>query len=111
MRHLKRRHGRGRFGRHCCDMRGMLSFLILFLLSKKSMHGQEIADEIGKRKGARPSPGTIYPALKMLKSHGLIEERREGKTVVYNLTEEGREGLKHAKMHFMSVFKDVMKSE
>jgi PadR family transcriptional regulator, regulatory protein PadR len=27
-------------------MRGMLGFLILFLLSKKPMHGQEIADEI-----------------------------------------------------------------
>jgi PadR family transcriptional regulator, regulatory protein PadR len=31
---------------YCCDMRGMLGFLILFLLSKKPMHGQEIADEI-----------------------------------------------------------------
>ena len=48
----------------CCDMRGLLGFLILFLLSKKSMHGQEIADEIAKRKGEKPSPGTIYPALK-----------------------------------------------
>jgi DNA-binding PadR family transcriptional regulator len=29
----------------------MLGFLILFLLSKKPMHGQEIAGEIGRRKG------------------------------------------------------------
>ena len=28
----------------CYDMRGLLGFLILFLLSKKPMHGQEIAD-------------------------------------------------------------------
>jgi hypothetical protein len=34
---------------YCCDMRGMLGFLILFLLSKKPMHGQEIADEIARR--------------------------------------------------------------
>jgi DNA-binding PadR family transcriptional regulator len=33
---------------YCCDMRGMLGFLILFLLSKKPMHGQEIADEIAE---------------------------------------------------------------
>ena len=32
---------------YCCDMRGMLGFLILFLLSKKPMHGQELA---GRRK-------------------------------------------------------------
>jgi len=51
-----------------CDMRGMLGFLILFLLSKKPMHGQEIADEIAKRKGEKPSPGTIYPALKNLRN-------------------------------------------
>ena len=51
---------------YCCDMRGMLSFLILFLLSKKPMCGSELAKEIGKRKGETPSPGTIYPALKAL---------------------------------------------
>jgi len=40
-------------------MRGMLGFLILFLLSKKPMHGEEIADELAKRRG------DIYPALKV----------------------------------------------
>ena len=59
---------------YCCDMRGMLSFLILFLLSKKPMHGQELANELRKRKGDKPSPGTIYPALKCLKEAGLIRK-------------------------------------
>ena len=55
----------------CCDMRGMLGFLILFLLSKKPMHGQELAGEIANRKGEKkPSPGTIYPALKSLREAG-----------------------------------------
>lgn len=92
---------------HCCDMRGMLSFLILFLLSKKGMHGQEIAEEIGKRKGETPSPGTIYPALKSLKENGLIKERKEGKTIVYALTHSGKEGLLEAKAHFCRAFTDV----
>ena len=92
---------------HCCDMRGMLSFLILFLLSKKEMHGQEISDEIGRRKGERPSPGTIYPALKGLKESGLVKERKEGKTVVYCLTKKGTEGLREAKAHFCRAFVDV----
>lgn len=94
---------------HCCDMRGMLSFLILFILSGKPMHGQEIADELERRKGERPSPGTIYPALKALKEAGLIKENREGKNIVYSLTREGSEGLEAAKSHFCKVFVGVFK--
>jgi DNA-binding PadR family transcriptional regulator len=91
----------------CCDMRGMLSFLILFLLSKKPMHGQEIADELEKRKGSRPSPGTIYPALKSLKESGLIEEKKGGKIITYTLTKEGERVLKISKQQFCRTFTDV----
>lgn len=89
---------------YCCDMRGLLSFLVLFLLSKKPMHGQEIANEIGKRKGFRPSPGTIYPALKALKENGLIKQKRQGKRIVYTLTKKGKTGYKEAKGHFCRTF-------
>lgn len=92
---------------YCCDMRGFLSFLILFLLSKKPMHGQEIADEIEKRKGERPSPGTIYPALKTLKDAGMILEEKAGKTIVYSLTEDGKRGYKLAKQKFVRAFVDI----
>ncbi len=92
---------------YCCDMRGMLGFLILFLLSKKPMHGQELADEIGKRKGSKPSPGTIYPALKALKEDGLIKEEKSGKTITYSLTEEGKKGLKVAKQQFVRTFTGI----
>jgi Fe2+ or Zn2+ uptake regulation protein len=74
-----------RFGGECCDMRGLLGFLILFLLSKKPMHGQEIANELEKRRGEKPSPGTIYPALKSLKDAGFLSEEKEGKTITYSL--------------------------
>jgi len=92
---------------NCCDMRGMLSFLILFMLSKKHMHGQEISDELEKRKGTRPSPGTIYPALKSLKESGFIEEEKEGKTITYRLTKDGERALKIAKQQFCRTFTDV----
>ncbi len=92
---------------YCCDMRGMLSFLVLFLLSKKPMHGQEIADELEKRKGDRPSPGTIYPALKTLKEEGLIKEDGEGKTITYQLTAKGKQALKVAQERFCRTFIDV----
>lgn len=91
----------------CCDMRGMLSFLILFLLSKKSMHGQDLAEEIKKRKGSKPSPGTIYPALKSLKDNSFIKEKKEGKMIIYSLTKEGEIALKNARRLFCSTFKDI----
>ncbi len=85
----------------------MLSFLILFLLSKKHMCGTELSAEIGKRKGEKPSPGTIYPALKALKEHRLIKEKKSGKTIVYSITSGGKEGLAEAKKHFCRTFTDV----
>lgn len=88
----------------CCDMRGMLGFLILYLLSKKPMHGQELANEISQRKGEKPSPGTIYPALKGLREMGFIIEEKEGKTIVYSLTEKGENALKIAKRKFIKIF-------
>ncbi len=93
----------------CCDMRGMLGFLILFLLSKRPMHGQGLAAEIGKRKGSKPSPGTIYPALAALKEAGFVREKKAGKAVVYALTPQGERALKVAKQRFCVAFTDVMR--
>ena len=96
---------KGREDGDCCDMRGMLGFLILFLLSKKPMHGQELAGEIAIRKGEKKlSPGTIYPALKGLKELGFIVEERDGKTIVYSLTDRGEKALKLAKRKFIRTF-------
>lgn len=71
------------------------------------MHGQQIAEEIEKRKGVKPSPGTIYPALKSLKKAGLITEKKSGKTITYRLTDEGKAGFKVAKQYFCKTFMDI----
>jgi len=88
-------------------MRGFLGFLILFLLSKKSMHGQELADDIARRKGDKPSPGTIYPALKGLREAGFLNEEKEGKTITYSLTPKGKKALSIAKKKFTRTFLGV----
>jgi len=88
-------------------MRGFLGFLILFFLSQKSMHGQEIANEIAKRKGEKPSPGTIYPALKGLREAKFIEEEKDGKIITYTLTPRGRKALSIAKRKFTKTFLGV----
>jgi PadR family transcriptional regulator, regulatory protein PadR len=93
-----------------CDMRGMLSFTILWLLSTRPMYGQELATEIGKRRGDKPNPGTIYPALKDLSSRGLIKAHAEGRNNVYELTAEGRVSLGKALKYFDKAFGEIFSS-
>ncbi|MFH0949011.1 MAG: PadR family transcriptional regulator [Candidatus Aenigmatarchaeota archaeon] len=93
-----------------CDMRGLLSFMILWFLSKKSMHGQELADEIEKKRGERPKAGTLYPALKYLKNRGLIKGQRRGNVIVYSLTKSGKNSIKEAIDYFCRSFGEIIKN-
>lgn len=92
----------------CCDMRGMLTFLILHVLSKKKMYGSEIADELAKRKAEKPNPGTLYPTLKDMEAKGLVESFKEGRTKYYRLTTAGKEGLQKAKEFFVQAYGDIV---
>ncbi|HEY4675387.1 MAG TPA: PadR family transcriptional regulator [Candidatus Bathyarchaeia archaeon] len=88
---------------HYCS-KGFLSFLILWLVSKKSMTGGEIALELEKRKGKKPSPGTIYPVLKHLKEMGIlsIDENKR-----YTLTKKGQKTLESHLDSFIRTFYDI----
>lgn len=85
-------------------MKGFLSFLILWILSKESMNGVDIAKELEKRRSTKPSPGTLYPALKELKEKGLISA---DKTKKYSLTKKGEKELKSACNFFCKTFYDM----
>lgn len=92
----------------CCDMKGFLSFIVLKLIGKKNMSGEEIGQEIKKRKGTKPSPGTIYPVLKALNKSGFIEEiKNSGKTKKYKLTKKGKKELAVATKKFCEIFYDM----
>ena len=86
-----------------CEMKGFLSFIVLWLLSKEKMTGAELALELERRKGNKPSPGTIYPVLKYLKDRGLImdKERR------YYLTSKGKKELEVHLNTFFKTFCDI----
>ena len=91
------------------DMKGYLSYMVLWILSKESMRGSEITLELEKRRGTKPSPGTIYPVLKELKEKKLIKANKEKS---YSLTKKGRRELQSACKHFCKMFydmKDMMK--
>jgi len=81
--------------------------MILWLLSKRPMYGQELATEIGKRRGEKPNPGTIYPALKDLAARGMIRAHSEGRNQVYELTARGNVGLQGALKYFRTAFGEI----
>jgi DNA-binding PadR family transcriptional regulator len=85
-------------------MKGFLSFLILWLINKNSMTGAEITLELEKRKGTRPSPGTIYPVLKDLKDKGLLSIDKNKR---YSLTKEGQKDLENGINTFFQTFSDI----
>ena len=68
------------------------------------MNGAEIAHELEKRKGHKPSPGTIYPVLKDLKDKGLldIDENKQ-----YSLTKKGEKELEMSLNTFFETFCDI----
>jgi PadR family transcriptional regulator, regulatory protein PadR len=88
----------------CCDMKGYLSYLVLWIVKKKPSNGAEISAELEKRRGSKPSPGTIYPVLKDLKEKGFIAS---DKNKVYSLTIKGDKELKGACNVFCRMFYDI----
>jgi DNA-binding PadR family transcriptional regulator len=88
----------------CCDMKGFLSFLILWMLYKENMKGSEITKELERRRGFKPSPGTVYPALKELREKELIDFD-EKKT--YHLTAKGKKETVQSCKYFFSIFYDI----
>lgn len=89
-------------------MRGFLSFIVLRLISKENRSGEDIRQELEKRKGTKPSPGTIYPVLKEMRENGWIKEIKDsGKEKKYEITLLGKRELKTATRKFISLFCDM----
>ena len=88
-------------------MRGMLAFQILWELRNGPLNGQQIANLIPQRRGTKPTPGTIYPALDKLKKDGLLNPEKDGRQVIYSLTESGIKGLGDAARYFNQAFGDI----
>jgi len=68
------------------------------------MTGAEITQELEKRRGHRPSPGTIYPVLKDLTEKDLlsVDENKQ-----YSLTTKGKKELETSLNHFFETFFDI----
>lgn len=85
-------------------MKGFLSYLLLWIISKRNMTGAEISEELKKRRGTKPSPGTVYPALRELKDKGFIVA---DKNKIYSLTSKGEKELRSGCKVFCNMFYDI----
>ena len=99
-----------RSGHHHHMMKGFLSFIVLWSVRNEPKTGMEIAKDLEERRGHMPSPGTIYPVLKMMTMRGLLKTDKDKR---YSLTSSGKEELERSLDMFFSMFFDIedMKKE
>jgi len=89
------------------SLKGFLSFQILHELKRKPVCGDDLAQVIGKKKGSKLTPGTIYPALKFLRKKKLIKLKKAGRKKNYVLTDIGKEEYSIFKRNFKKIFKEI----
>lgn len=91
-RHIHAEHSRG--GRHRAR-RGAILGAVLTLLDDRPMHGYELITELEERSAGRwrPSPGTMYPALKRMAAHDFVSSEEVDGKRQFSLTDAGRERL------------------
>ena len=84
------------------EFKGFLSFLILHELKQHSLCGDELAEKIGRRKGSKLTPGTIYPTLKHLRKY--VKYKKDGRKKYYSLRDEGKIALEDLYSKFAKYF-------
>ncbi|RLF48929.1 MAG: hypothetical protein DRN20_03435 [Thermoplasmata archaeon] len=94
------------------ERKGLISLLILKILSEGEASGYDIMKKCGEVVGKKPSPGTVYPALRSLERGGLIRSKKSGRRRVYRLTELGveySERTKKLKSAYMAWLENLAK--
>lgn len=94
--------------------RGVMSLVILGLLSKEDMYGYQLVQETARRSGGRilTQEGSLYPVLYKLVDQGLISDRKVqvGKRmtrVYYHLESAGQIRLDELKKEFAEITQGV----
>ena len=78
-----------RIGAFVSRERGSVKYEVLAVLWEGPRHGYDIMLAIEERRGYRPSPGSIYPALQMLEDEECVTGKEVDGKRVYTITEKG----------------------
>ncbi|MBP1991213.1 PadR family transcriptional regulator [Paenibacillus eucommiae] len=72
--------------------RGGVKYALLELLEQESMHGYQMMKAIEEQSGGtyKPSAGSIYPTLQMLRDQGFVEASKQDGKKVFNITDNGK---------------------
>lgn len=73
---------------------GHLRPLVLLTLAKNERSGYQLMQHLAAELGHKPSPGSIYPLLKQLRTEGLVRIRTVGKAKEYSLTPNGQQAVR-----------------
>jgi PadR family transcriptional regulator, regulatory protein PadR len=94
--------------------KGILSFIVLNILSRKHFYGYELMDEIQRVSSYNIAEGTLYPLLDRLKKDGLVtSEWVHQPTGVprkyYYITKAGVTTLEIMNKHWLSLSSSINK--
>lgn len=83
---------------------GILQMQILWILSRKSSHGYNMMKDLNKIKSSKVTQGTLYPTLNKLVNHGLVKREKNGRKIVYHITDKGKNTMKTTCTDFCRTF-------
>jgi DNA-binding PadR family transcriptional regulator len=92
--------------------KGDFKIIVLSVLQERPMHGYEIVRTIQEQsKGLyKPSPGSVYPALKMLLGKGYIVLSSDERRKVYRITMAGKRLLQSRRAEVEKAMKSYQDS-
>ncbi len=93
-------------------IRGFLKIVVLKALAEGPKSGYSLMKFVEDKTGSKPSPGSMYPLLDVLKAEGLVSVKSVGRSNEFSLTAEGKQKL-HAieakRAEFTNSFVEGMK--
>jgi PadR family transcriptional regulator, regulatory protein PadR len=92
------------------DLRGFLSFWLLWELRLGPLVGAQLAERLAWRRGTPVSNGTLYPALANLERQGMVKKRRRGRDTQYEVSSKGERELACARSYLQVILADVMEA-
>ncbi len=93
--------------------KGLIEYMILLLLEKKTYYGYELIDMIKQESSIEIAEGTLYPLLNRLKKDGMLSSKwHELESGIprkyYTITEKGKEQIVLMNEYFDLIYTSIL---